>query len=331
MQKIVVMPVRNEAWILPHTLPVLSAFADHIIVADQQSTDATRSILHAFPKVRVIDNPATFHTSNVRKLLLAEARTIPGHNAIFSFDADELPTAAILSQEFHHLLKASAPGTAFAMEWVQLWRSTHFYRHDHSVWTNNWKYFGFIDDRQANYDTLNVINDHTHRIPAACLTHAQRIDTVKVLHYQFVDFARMLAKQRLYRLTEFIQRPGQPRRKSFVINTIYADSKNEHCLKRLPVPREWLLGHEADYHFLDQPQPAAAIWYETEAAKLLQQCRLHDLQWLDIWDTTWPGISDPRSLAAKAYHASYLRLFHLEYLLRLLARRLLRRTGSTPS
>jgi glycosyltransferase involved in cell wall biosynthesis len=326
MNKIVVMPVRNEAWILPHTLPMLTQFADHIIVADQKSTDATRTILNRFPKVRVIENPATYHSSNVRKLLLAEARTIPGLNAIFSFDADELPTATILSKEFRHMLETSAPGTSFALEWVQLWRSTHYYRNDNSVWTNNWKHFGFIDDRQANYDTLHVINDHTHRIPAACLANAQRVDTVKVLHYQFVDFARMLAKQRLYRLTEFLQRPGNPRRKSFTINALYIDAKNEHGLKRRPVPTAWTRDHENEYHFMEAPQPTSATWYETEATRLLQQCAPRDLQWLDIWDTPWSGIPDPRSWTAKAYHASYLRACYLVYSLKFLARIILRRT-----
>ena len=41
---IVICAVRNEAWILPRFLAVASHIADHIIVADQGSTDGSRDI-----------------------------------------------------------------------------------------------------------------------------------------------------------------------------------------------------------------------------------------------------------------------------------------------
>jgi len=46
---VVVTPVRNEAWI-SSVLSVTSRFADHIIIADQRSTDDSRAICGRYPR-----------------------------------------------------------------------------------------------------------------------------------------------------------------------------------------------------------------------------------------------------------------------------------------
>ena len=49
-------PVRNEALILDRFLKATSLWADHIIIADQMSTDGSREIAKKHPKVTLIDN-----------------------------------------------------------------------------------------------------------------------------------------------------------------------------------------------------------------------------------------------------------------------------------
>ena len=49
---ICVTPARNEAWILERFLRAAELWADHVIVADQQSTDRTVAIARKFDKVR---------------------------------------------------------------------------------------------------------------------------------------------------------------------------------------------------------------------------------------------------------------------------------------
>src|SRR5437773_8466501 len=51
MKTIALVPVRNDAWILEHSLACWSAFCDAIIVSDQDSTDGSRDIYKRFPKV----------------------------------------------------------------------------------------------------------------------------------------------------------------------------------------------------------------------------------------------------------------------------------------
>src|SRR3989454_11615746 len=89
---VVVTPVRNEAWILERFLSVTSRFADHIIVADQRSSDDSRAICSRYPKVTVIDNPTDeFNERDRQLLLLRQARAlVPPPRGILALEADEI-------------------------------------------------------------------------------------------------------------------------------------------------------------------------------------------------------------------------------------------------
>ena len=52
-------PVLNEAWILDRFIRCASLWADHIIIADQGSTDGSREIAQRYDKVIFIDNKKT--------------------------------------------------------------------------------------------------------------------------------------------------------------------------------------------------------------------------------------------------------------------------------
>ena len=72
---IVLTPVRNEAWVLHAFLKATSLWADHIIIADQMSTDGSREIYPQYEKVIVIDNPRTeMHQARTRQLLFEAAK-----------------------------------------------------------------------------------------------------------------------------------------------------------------------------------------------------------------------------------------------------------------
>src|SRR4051794_21317449 len=87
---ICVTPVRNESWILDRFLRAAELWADHIVVADQASTDGSREIAEGFEKVRVIENTAPAYDEGARqRLLLDAAREIPGRRLIVALDADE--------------------------------------------------------------------------------------------------------------------------------------------------------------------------------------------------------------------------------------------------
>lgn len=285
MKKILVLPVRNEEWILAGSLSCASLWADHIIVADHGSTDHTPDILRQFPKVQVIRNELAFHSSTVRKQLLDAARSFDGNNAIFSFDADEIATAHILDSSFWDRVLTLAPGTSIQMEWVNLWRSTAEYRTDGVRQSPQWKHFGFIDDRKMEYSSVGVINDHAGRIPEAAFTVSVRFELPKVLHYQFADFERMRIKQAHYRMTELIQKK-HTLLSALKINIKYFPTKDERGLALAPVPTEWIAPYR-QLRILPHTPSIVPAWQQAAVLGYFQQYSPEFFKWLDIWDIDW--------------------------------------------
>ena len=158
MKTIVLIPIKNEEWILEQTLKNISSMVDFIIIADQRSTDRSLEICKQFPKVKVINNSFESHSNKIRWLLLDEARKIDGNNLIICLDADELlpPSAFKEINESINSGKAKI-GDTFSFNWIQLWKSVRKYRID-NPWKNNQKKIAFWDDRKNEYKKIYIIN-----------------------------------------------------------------------------------------------------------------------------------------------------------------------------
>src|SRR3954470_15498385 len=100
MKIIALMPVRNEAWVLPHSLRSLSAFCDVILVNDQDSEDESREICRQFPKVVVLASKQRLVCEQARWQLLDAARDYDGHNLLWCTDADELISPVLATRFF---------------------------------------------------------------------------------------------------------------------------------------------------------------------------------------------------------------------------------------
>ncbi len=268
MKIITLVPVKNEAWILPHSLKNYSTFSDHIIVADQSSTDGTQDICKQFEKVTLIQNPFTGHTNQIRWLLLDEARKLPGNNLIIYLDADELLSPACI-QEMQE--KVREEGTGIKAEWVQLFPTYSSYRID-GVWEHNYKEFAFLDDRILDYDRTTITNDHSNRIPT--LDKVISVGT-PILHLQYLAKSRCEVKQVFYMCTDFMK--GKSARR---VNHYYSVAKFGDTTKTAHTPNEWLL---------DIKLPSLEIFNETDTIKI---AAVYDLfkekgvlffEGLDIW------------------------------------------------
>lgn len=296
MKKIAVMPVKNEDWILEYTLECASLFFDHIIVADQNSTDRTPDICKKFPKVVYIKNELKeYDEGKRRQLLLDAARQFPGNNFIANIAADEVFTANILNPErFEKLVQDKKPGTAFSFQWVQLWKTADVYRDDNSVWSNFYRPFAFIDDRVTNYKPGFA---HLSIVPEDLVNDAITIDDIKVLHYQFVDFERMLMKQRWARLLEFGSYTQPTFLKSVILNNKYYITKDEHNMRLAPVATDWIKPYPV---FIKQTPKES--WHVNTSIEFIQKYGAENLRWLDIWDFNWPNTPDTRSFIQRWYH-----------------------------
>ena len=296
MKKIAIMPVKNEEWILEHNLTCASMFFDHIIVADQNSDDKTPEICKKFPKVVYIKNTSTkYNEGDRRQLLLDAAREFSGNNFIANLAADEIFSANILEKgEFERLVKDKNPGTGFSFHWVQLWRSQDKYRDDSSIWSNSYRPFAFIDDRKTNYKKGFA---HLSIIPEDFMENAIVESRIKVLHYQFVEFDRMLAKQRWARLLEFGHYTQSNFLKSIILNNKYFITKDENNIKLTNTPQEWQC-----YYPLFSLDTQNDPWHIQASIDFITQYGPENLKWLDVWDYRWPNFEDKRNFIQKIYH-----------------------------
>ena len=313
MKKIVLMPVKNEDWILEYSLSCASLWADYIIIADQDSSDKTQEILKKFKKVIYIQNPFEFHSGSVRKLLLEEARKIPWNNLLFSLDADEIVSANFLdSGEQDALMNSLKPGDSLMLQWVNLWRTTLTYRDDDSIWSNSWKHFAFYDNREYSYDYINKINDHESRVPKGSLDHVVQNNLIKVLHFQFLWRARMLSKQRRYRVHDLIQQKNTFFN-NLKLNYKYYPTKIIEKVWLHSVDPEWFSWYKDQRISIDSIKfSTLTYWYDIYILEKFQEFWVYYFRYLDIWDTDWDktakslsikwNFHDPRNIFIKLYH-----------------------------
>lgn len=315
------MPTRNESWILDRTLRTLSTFCDVIIVADQMSTDGTREILkcHA-PKVILLENQSTTHSTTIRWKLLAAAREYDGWNFILYTDADEILSSNILNGNIKDRLISLTPGTSILIELVNLWRSPKMWRNDRSVWSKRWMEIGFRDNRCLQYGPIDCALDHNRRLPM--VEKVEPMDDVKLLHFQFVAFERMLSKQRWYRALEAVEYGVVQAER---INLYYCRTRDERTLHLDPIKLEWTDGWKemgVDLEYFEAPD---LCWYDVEVLRYFREKGTPYFSAIDLWDVNWESkrrlaksygysgipdepIVDPRPFEHRLYHA-YLHRF----------------------
>jgi glycosyltransferase involved in cell wall biosynthesis len=275
MKTIVLIPIKNEDWILRSTFQNLSPHVDLIIVADQGSTDTTIEICREFTNVQVIQNPYQGHSNKVRWFLLEEARKHGNNNLIICIDADEIiaPKGIQKMQELARERKA-VPGDVFKFKWIQLWKSVHTYRND-GAWKDSLKNIAFIDNIGINeYKKDFVINDHTSRVPDTNINSVVHIEH-PLLHYLFLATKRNDMKQAWYRCTELIDGKRNAKR----INNTYRVTMLSDGIKAYNMPQEW-------YEDIKLPEGLDTVqsnWHLNEIKNFFAKYGIGFFEDLQIW------------------------------------------------
>ena len=277
---IVVTPVKNEAWILEAFLRVTSAFADAIIIADQQSDDNTIQIVNAFPKAILLENPSQAYNNATRqKFLLEEARIrFPGNPVILALDADEIAAADSQNPVYWNHLRSLSPGT------LLYFRKTDLVQNGQQSFDIPYTYYplGFIDDGVLQHSGKPM---HSVRIPLG-LTGQLRVDVqdIHFLHLQRLRPKTQEAKRRFYQVKErdFGMNPWYWRRKRY--------NKKNFLGLNIPLkstPAAWLAypaGWEVDISSLRE---ADVNWFDEEVYTTLQKIGGYRYWIDDIWDIDW--------------------------------------------
>lgn len=278
MKTVVLMPVKNEEWILPTTLKAAESIADLIIVGDQLSTDKTREILASSEKVVVIDNLEVGHSNKIRWKMLDYLREHHGaNNLVINIDADEILPPYLFNKHKSLLLENIQPGTIISSPWVQVWRSIHTYRSDNSVWSplTNKKPFIFLDNGVMDYDRNFVINDHTSRVPNKNCGETVEI-RIPLLHLQFANWNRTQIKQAWYQCCELINGKLVEN-----INNSYSITRNEHGIGYEVVPELWYQGVEISTSI--ESCDVTKTWYYREIVDMFDKHGIEKFESLHIW------------------------------------------------
>ncbi|MEO0644776.1 MAG: glycosyltransferase family 2 protein [Cyanobacteria bacterium J06650_10] len=298
---ICITPIKNEAWILERFLKCSSIWADHIIIADQNSTDDSREIARKFPKVILIENNSDdFNEPERQKLLIEEARKIKGDRILIALDADECLTGNFQSSPEWNTVITATPGTVINFQWINLLSDM-----EHCWIPAEDRAFGFIDDGISEHIGRAI---HSQRVPIPAQAPTLLLKQIKVLHYQYTDWTRMQSKHRWYQMWENINYPGKS---SISIYRRYNHMYPASQKNLFRVRGHWLKSYiRAGIDMTSTSISSASYWWDKEAICLLEKYTPKYFRTINIWDCPWKNISsedsllvkDPRSIADKILH-----------------------------
>jgi len=278
---VVLTPIRNEEWILQPFLQATSVFADHIIVADQKSTDRSREICARYPKVSLIDNPSrNYHELERQRLLIEFARRhLKGTKILLALDADEICAADSLQSPDWEEIRRLRPGVTLTFPKPDLVFSRHVCRDSKTPFP-----LGYSDDGRA-HDGLLI---HSTRIPAGPDIPQLEIRGIRFLHLAMLREHEFFARQRLYSVIENVNRTKSiAQRLSY-----YSPSINRRRILAAssPTPRAWFESWSRHGVTLDQVQTKEANHFAGQVLEHFAAQGERRFYLDDIWDVSWEAI-----------------------------------------
>jgi hypothetical protein len=272
-------PVKNEAWILEPFLKAASLWADHIIIADQNSDDGSREIAQQFPKVTLIENrSSTFNEPERQKLLLEAARQIPGPRLLLALDADEFITANFQSSAEWQRMLAAAPGTVIGFHWAVVLPDLNSYY----IFPAEFP-LGFVDDGSA-HEGKPI---HSTRVPVPAEAPMLSMQEILVLHYSVADFERFKSKVRWYQCWEYLN--GQ--NSSFL--HLYRWYHRDFCIppsETKLIPEEWRTGYAQRGIEPNGFVREGVYRWDKEMLKLFAEHGVKRFRRLAVWDVDWRNL-----------------------------------------
>lgn len=270
--------VRNEEWVLECSMRALAAACDALVVLDHASADHTPEIIARLadelplPVECCRENDPVWREMEHRQRTLALGRDLGGTHFLL-IDADEIISANAVTMIRERAL-ALAPGDVLEVPWLCLWRSLDRYRHgDSSCWSRSWLTVAFADCPGATWRPQPDGYQHHSRLPQGLRPrHGLGQGTGSpfsheaggVMHLQFANRRRLVAKHVWYRMMEHLTYRGRASPDS--LNATYDTALDERGLATRAVPRAWWEGVERDAIDL-----GAASWHETEIVRMLEE------------------------------------------------------------
>ncbi len=272
MKLIATMPARNEDWVIGLSARAVLRWCDELVVLDHASFDGTADIIAGVAdeyagRVTVLrDLDPTWREMAHRQRLLATARE-RGATHIAVVDADEVITSNLLQ-----LLRGwvAQPGERSMVTLQQLVLRDSIAMYESSgLWSQQWTPIAFTDTECAYWAAKNGYDFH-QRAPLGCNWTMRRFGRHMggVMHLQFCNRRRLLAKQALYKLTEVIRWPG--RDTMATINqrydwSVYGDRKGTPTTTACDP--SWWAGYADLMRYL---KPDGEPWQEAECRRIVE-------------------------------------------------------------
>jgi len=302
-QWICTTPTKNESWIIDKFVAAASTWANHVIVADQRSTDGTCEQLRQTPSVNLVLNDLPAYDESYRQqLLLNRARLINGPRILIGLDADEAFSAnARATSDWQKILNAK-PGTILRFRWVNILPGFQ------KAWIPPAHVpFGFVDDG-AEHVGKRI---HSPRVPQPLNAPTLDLDEIVVLHFQYVLWERMLSKQRWYQAWEYAKNQKKGPLDIFREYNHMLSGWNKSEIH--PVRPEWLAGYEQAGINFRSLTAEPVTWWDREVVQLLREHGPSRFRKIAIWGKDWNkqaarlalndiDLSDPRSVCEKTVH-----------------------------
>lgn len=301
--RICLTPTRNEAWIIKHFLAAARHWADHVIVADQGSTDGTLEILQDTPGSEVVLNQSpTYDESHRQQLLIDRARKIAGKRIFIALDADEALSANCLASKEWGRIAEAEPGTVLRFRWVNVLPGFQ------KAWISPGHVpLGFVDDGSEHQPT----RIHSRRIPWPDGAPVIDLDEIVVLHFQYVVWERMVSKQRWYQAWEHaVHRKQTPLEIYRGYNHM---ARGWNADEILPMRREWMDEYDREGISFRSLQAEPVRWWDQEVLEMIREHGPQYFRKIDIWSHDWTALAsemglksqsfgDPRSFGDRAVH-----------------------------
>ena len=301
---VVLTPVRNEAWVLRAFLEATSMWADHIIIADQMSTDGSREIAREYPKVILIDNKnPEFNEAERQSMLVAKAREVAAgrDTLLWGLDADEVLAANTFETEDWKRIINSKPGDVFWFKWAVICPNQKEY------WLSPTTYYPWLfhDDGKEPHGNY-VRNMHSMRIPYPIEEKQMYyVDDFRVLHLAYLNPHRVASKRRFYQFVDWEMNNRSP------ISLSRGYTQLHKGIPAFQLPDEFLY-HYYNYGFdlLQMVDTNVSDCYMDDyIVDRFSRHSLKEMRRLDIWEKVFLNkynIKDPRRFVDKMVH-SYLK------------------------
>jgi hypothetical protein len=306
--RICITPTRNESWIIRSFLAAARTWADHVIVADQGSTDGTLESIQGIPKVHpVINEEAAFGEAHRQNLLINRAREIEGTRVLFALDADEALSANCTQSPEWEAIARARPGTVLRFRWVNILPGFQ------KAWIlPEHVPLGFVDDGSV-HESGQI---HCRRVPWPKDAPVLDLEDIVVLHFQYVLPERVASKHRWYQAWEQLNRPERGALAIFRQYHHMHGSWGEGEIA--PIERRWIEAYDKAGIDFRSVKTEPVMWWDREMLSILREHGTTKFRKLAIWDKDWSAyaeslgmhgvnLADPRNAAEKFIHRLLLK------------------------